>query len=116
MGSYFAPNFSKSDMYTKSSDAKRDGMRSMLMCRVVAGEAYRAKEPCTTRTCPPDNPIDGNQFDSVYGVPRLAGGSVDWPELVVFRDTRILPMYIVNYSHARECVCRTCRLQFPAGV
>ena len=113
VGSYFAPHFSKSDLYTKPYKGNKVGDRCILLCRVIAGSAYHAKKPCQRNTCPPDNPNDGQQFDSILGLPKESGGCVDVPEVVLFRDTRVLPMYVVTYSHMMACKCCTCKKQFP---
>jgi hypothetical protein len=104
-GSYFAANSSKSDIYTTPNAA---GERCILITRVCLGEASVATTPCRQATRPPER-VDGRgPLNSIVAATMSAGGCVEHPEFVVFKEAQALPEYAVWYRHEAGCDCTHC--------
>ena len=84
-GFYLAPNSSKSHDYTQGTHTHR----AMLLCDVLPGKKYVVQTDQTQLCSPPQD------FDSVYGQP---GGSLNYPEIVIYDEVSILPHYIILYQ------------------
>jgi hypothetical protein len=106
MGTYFATNCSKSDLYTEPNDA---GERCLLVARVCLGEPHRATQADRSLSLPPPR-TSGNQgrLNSVIGLTRSQGGVLQHPEYIVYKDTQSLPQYSLWYKHAADCKCTQC--------
>jgi len=104
-GSYFAANSSKSDIYTTPNAA---GERCILITRVCLGEASVATTPCQQATRPPER-VDGRgPLNSIVAATTSAGGCVEHPEFIVFKEAQALPEYAVWYRHEADCDCTHC--------
>lgn len=84
-GVYLAPNSSKSHDYTIGAHE----YRAMLLCYVCPGKKYQRIKTEESLNGPPAG------YDSIYGV---AGGSLNYPELVVPDSDAVLPRYIIVYK------------------
>ena len=84
-GFYLSPNSSKSHDYTQGSHTHR----AMLLCDVLPGKKHLVTTDQTHLTAPPQG------YDSVYGQP---GGSLNYPEIVLYDEASILPHYVIMYQ------------------
>jgi len=112
-GTYFTGIFSKADQYTDQDFQQRaqtkTAEREVLVVRVIVGSAFHALLPNPDLTAPPRCGLtDAVIYDSVYGECRNMGGSVDFPEVVIFDRTYLYPMYLVRYQHHADCGCQFC--------
>lgn len=107
VAAYFALNSSKSDIYTGS--LYRSSERKMILARLALGRVFRAEQHCQERTRPPGG------YDSVWAVTRENGGSVDHPELMIYKEQQALPQFVITYRH--ECpehqLCAECLKRPP---
>uniref|UniRef100_A0A0G4FYU5 Poly [ADP-ribose] polymerase n=1 Tax=Chromera velia CCMP2878 TaxID=1169474 RepID=A0A0G4FYU5_9ALVE len=108
MGSYFALDFSKADLY--AGEPSRRFLRhkkpmTVVIASVLLGRPYEAREPHKGIALPPDG------CDSIWGVPRSVSppGEVDHSEFVIFDKDQALPLLLVRYKHKRSCSCSRCR-------
>jgi hypothetical protein len=62
----------------------------MILCDVACGRVYQTQYDNSSLTSAPYG------FDSVEGVP---GGSLNYPELVVYNEDAALPKYVVFYTY-----------------
>jgi len=85
-GYYLAPNSSKCHDYT---DSNRWGHRALLLCDVLPGNKYETETMSQKRTSPPSG------FDSIFG---KVGQELNYPEIVLYNRSAILPRYIVVYQ------------------
>ncbi len=90
-GIYLAPNSSKCHDYTQGNPQGNPlfNVRAQLLCLVACGAKYELRQDNTTLTGPPE------RYDSVHGV---AGGSLNYDEIVVFDVAAVLPQFIVVYE------------------
>ncbi len=86
-GIYLAPNSSKCHDYTQGNPLHN--VRAQLLCLVSCGAKYELRQDNTTLTGPPE------QYHSVHGV---AGGSLNYDEIVVFDVAAVLPQFIIVYE------------------
>lgn len=115
IGTYFSTVASKADQYTqKWADWERHPsctvpaeLRCMLVARIGLGQIYEATVSDQTLRRPPLGE-DGIRCDSVLGVPRERGGSVDFDEFVIYKSAQATPQFVIEYEHKLECQCRTC--------
>jgi len=87
-GIYLSSTSSKSNDYSKNSGPK-SRWKAILLATVVVGEGYKMKKDNTTLTSPPPG------FDSVIGE---VGESLNYDELVVYREDAVKPSYLVMYD------------------
>ena len=87
-GFYFAPNSSKCHDYTLG--VEEYGVRALLVCLVASGTKFETTTDHTSLTQAPQ------QYDSVFGT---AGGTLNYPEVVVYRREAILPQFVIVYRH-----------------
>lgn len=107
VGSYFAENASKSDLYAEPDAA---GLRSQLVVRVALGNAYTAKENLANVTHAPYVDDSKTQMhDSVLALTRGEGGCVDFREYIVYKAAQALPVAQIWYMHLPHCQCNLCR-------
>jgi len=111
-GAYFAENASKSDLYSRPDG---DGLRHMILAKVLVGKTFVAKSERRDLLRPPEDaprgaePAHGDGLhDSVMGERRDRGGGVDHREFVVFHQNRAVPVAVVAYRHRAECECNLC--------
>ena len=86
-GIYLAPNSSKCHDYTQGNPLYK--VRAQLLCLVACGAKYELRQDTTTLTGPPE------EYNSVHGV---AGGSLNYDEIVVFDVAAVMPQFIVVYE------------------
>lgn len=108
VGTYFALNSSKSDIYTDSlrdpaMRHPRSAMRQLIIARVLMGRASAVHDPQRFYRAP-----DG--CDSVYALSNWNGGAVDHPEFIVYRDRQASPLFVVTYLHScpEHALCAEC--------
>lgn len=100
VGTYFADLSSKSDAYATPA---ADGSRTLIVARVLLGNAHIARESMRNQERAPDG------YHSICGVKRVdEGGALDHREYVIFKDPQALPLFAVHYRHHSECKCATC--------
>lgn len=85
-GFYLAPHSSKCHDYTQG--VEEYGVRALLLCLVASGTRFETLSDHTTFTQPPQ------QCDSVYG---KAGGTLNYPEVVVYQKEALLPQFVIVY-------------------
>jgi len=86
-GLYFAPDAAKSNDYAVGEP--NSGIKCLILCKVVVGKAMIYQTDQTTLTQPPPG------YDSVLGE---TGQSLNFPELVIYNDSAILPAYVVFFK------------------
>eukprot|EP00731_Ephydatia_muelleri_P002147 Em0001g2147a len=84
-GFYLAPHSSKCHDYTQGTHTHR----AMLLCDVLPGMKHVVQTDQTHLIAPPPG------YDSVYG---QSGGSLNYPEIVIYDEASILPRYIIVYQ------------------
>ena len=84
-GFYLAPHSSKCHDYTQGTHTHR----AMLLCDVLPGKKHVVQMDQTHLAAPPPG------YDSVYGKP---GSSLNYPEIVTYHETSILPCYVIVYQ------------------
>ncbi|KAL5516928.1 hypothetical protein EMCRGX_G002379 [Ephydatia muelleri] len=84
-GFYLAPHSSKCHDYTQGTYTHR----AMLLCDVLPGKKHIVQTDQTHLVAPPPG------YDSVYGQP---GGSLNYPEIVMYDEASILPRYVIVYQ------------------
>jgi hypothetical protein len=124
IGTYLSVNFSKSDLYA-DKDGRRRAERTMFIVRVLVGNYYTTKTQRKDLCTPPDSGNDGGNsrnnnssysnyntnnlpYDSLYAAPRSEDGCVDHPEVIIYKENQLLPLYLVRYQHAVGCGCAQC--------
>ncbi|EJD38479.1 hypothetical protein AURDEDRAFT_72096, partial [Auricularia subglabra TFB-10046 SS5] len=90
-GFYSSINPTKASMYERNHN-NNSNRHALLICTVVTGKKERLFKTDSSRTAP------GSGFDSIEGVPSSQGGSVQYPETIVFREDAILPHALVMFS------------------
>ena len=106
LGTYLACKSSKSDIYTVPNAA---GERCMLVVRTCLGEPHKATRGDEDMTVPPPR-TSGNpgRLNSLVGLTQAAGGRLQHPEYIIYKDTQALPEFAIWYRHAAECACTHC--------
>jgi len=100
IGTYFADLSSKSDAYATED---HEGVRTLILARVLLGNTYVAREPMRDLPRAPDD------HQSICGVRQCGeGGVLDHREYVIFKDPQALPLFAVRYRHLPECRCAVC--------
>ena len=84
-GFYLAPHSSKCHDYTQGTYTHR----AMLLCDVLPGKKHIVQTDQTYLVAPPPG------YDSVCGQP---GGSLNYPEIVIYDEASILPRYVIVYQ------------------
>ncbi|EIW79059.1 hypothetical protein CONPUDRAFT_59609 [Coniophora puteana RWD-64-598 SS2] len=89
-------------IYTSSVSSKSDGYvwnhhihshkHAMFLSNVVTGRSQKLYAASHGRRSP------DNGYDSVEAVTHKHGGSVDYPETVVYREDAILPSVVIMYT------------------
>ncbi|KAK0714138.1 hypothetical protein B0T26DRAFT_874084 [Lasiosphaeria miniovina] len=96
-GSMFGPGIyttevsSKADIYVRNHHV-RSNMHAMLLCRVAYNRPQLVSVADHSRICPDAG------YDCVEAVRLVDGGSVDYPETVVYRDDAIVPVALIMYT------------------
>lgn len=113
-GAYLSSVASKADFYTDThaSGKRQREHRVMLVVRAALGRVYEARHFNSTLARPPTDQ-QGVRYDSVMGVPRARGGSVDFDEFVVYKLGQAIPQFVLVYKHKPSCLCRTCTCPSP---
>ncbi|KAL3605308.1 hypothetical protein FPOAC2_00251 [Fusarium poae] len=63
----------------------------MFLCKYVAGRIQHLWHGNPNRTAP------SKGYDSVSAILKSEGGTVNWPESVVYRDDAIVPIAVITY-------------------
>mmetsp|Transcript_40716 Transcript_40716/g.117867 ORF Transcript_40716/g.117867 Transcript_40716/m.117867 type:complete len:505 (-) Transcript_40716:135-1649(-) len=113
-GVYFAENASKSDEYTSAS---ADGLRHMLLCRVVLGRAmYNDQKDTDPRAC--EDACLRGKFHSVLGDRKKCRGT--FREFIIFDEEQVYPSFILVYRRVEGKVDPSekaeCMVVCPAGA
>ena len=112
-GIYTASNSSKSDIYTTADD---DGRRCMLVVRTCLGEAHHADSAAPKMLRPPERADGRGPLSSVVARTLHDGGCVEHPEFIVYKETQVLPEYMIYYRHAAACACTHCAKKLTVKV
>ncbi|EIM89674.1 ADP-ribosylation, partial [Stereum hirsutum FP-91666 SS1] len=89
-GHYTSATSSKSDDYAKNLGyATTSNYKTMLLNLVAVGNAFKTYDDMDDLTSPPAG------YDAVIGE---VGGTLNYDELVVYRNDAIIPAYLVVYS------------------
>ncbi|CAJ1361971.1 unnamed protein product, partial [Effrenium voratum] len=106
-GAYFAENASKSDLYSSPLGPDDDGVRHMILAKVLVGKTHVQKERNTSLCRPPDDRIVQAAGDGLYdSVMGDMGGEVDHREFIVYHQNRAA---VIAYKHREVCECNLCR-------
>ena len=84
-GYYLAPQSSKCHEYTQGAF----GYRALLLCEVCPGRKYFLQKNAPHLSGPPEG------YNSIYG---MAGGDLNYDEIVLPQSGAILPKYIIVYE------------------
>ena len=76
--------------------------------RACLGEVHETKVSMRSAKRPPERDDGKGPKDSVRAVTKAAGGAVEHPEFIVFKDSQVLPEYLITYRHAAGCKCTHC--------
>ncbi|KAF5675565.1 hypothetical protein FDENT_9700 [Fusarium denticulatum] len=90
-GIYSTPNSSKADVYAKNHHVSSN-LHAMLICYVVATKPQRKLLADQDITRP------SRGFNCVEGVTIDNGGSLQYPEFVVYREDAIIPVGLIMYT------------------
>lgn len=102
-GLYFSPDACKAVQYAKPSD---DGLRTLIIARVLVGDAFHATETRKGIRHAPQRPNSepGLLYDSVVALPQkipgAPGGVQRHTEVVIFNGAQTCPAYIVEFRMA----------------
>ena len=99
-GIYFASNASKADLYTRPEDDSNT--RAIIIARVCLGKPYEASDQVQDLKLAPSG------YHSVRALTKDEGGRVEYPEYIVYKDTQVLPLFVVFYQHQAGCKCTHC--------
>jgi len=94
-GIYFSPCSSKSHDYNAHSE--KNGVRNLLLCRVTLGKTFVSQYNMDYLQGPPQG------HHSVTGEPGEDPNNrhLNYPEVVIWEERSILPVYVVFYSIAQ---------------
>uniref|UniRef100_A0A0G4F9S6 Uncharacterized protein n=1 Tax=Chromera velia CCMP2878 TaxID=1169474 RepID=A0A0G4F9S6_9ALVE len=114
-GCYFSDLFSKAHLYTgpgahillervpgRVKDLMHVTVFVVLLGNVHAEKGQTAEGEMRRRGLAPEG------FDSVWGVPKALGGTVNKSEFVVYERKQAIPLFTVEYRHLYECECARC--------
>ncbi|SCO76932.1 uncharacterized protein FRV6_01144 [Fusarium oxysporum] len=90
-GIYSTPNSSKADVYVKNHYVSSN-LHAMLICYVVASKPQRKLLADHDITRP------SRGFNCIEGVTINNGGSLQYPEFVVYREDAIVPVGLIMYT------------------
>ncbi|KAI1109767.1 hypothetical protein F5Y14DRAFT_392265 [Nemania sp. NC0429] len=90
-GIYTSPCSSKSDTYAKNHHI-RSHKHAILICRVVSNAPREMTAADHSLSSP------GHGYDSVRGLTVSEGGSLNYPEVVVYRNDAIIPIGVIIYT------------------
>ena len=76
---------------------------------MVTGAPLNARS-ARSKSCSTHPPAgdDGMQVDSILAENRETGGCDDLLEVMLYNESRLLPVAIVSYMHVSDCVCNLC--------
>ncbi|KAH6622564.1 hypothetical protein F5144DRAFT_550240 [Chaetomium tenue] len=90
-GIYSSTASSKADCYARNHRI-HSKQHAVLICRVITNQPQMLAHPDTTRTAPDPG------FNCVEAVLKPQGGSVNYPETVVYRNDYIVPVGLIMYT------------------
>ncbi|KAI1313247.1 hypothetical protein F5Y03DRAFT_338523 [Xylaria venustula] len=90
-GIYTTPSSSKADIYAKNHRLL-SRRHAILICRVVSNRPQNLRVADHTLRSPAPG------YDSVRGLTLAEGGSLNYPEVVVYRNDAIVPVGVVFYT------------------
>ncbi|KAK3946354.1 hypothetical protein QBC46DRAFT_369562 [Diplogelasinospora grovesii] len=90
-GIYTSSVSSKADIYTMNQHIYSP-MHAMLLCSVYVGRSEKLFQADHSRTSP------SYGYDSVEGVTKSNGGTLDYPETVVYNEASIVPIGLIMYT------------------
>lgn len=90
-GIYTTPISSKADLYA-SNHHIHSNQHAILICRVVCSRPQYLYAPDQFRRGPDPG------YNSVKAVTKDKGGSVEYPEIVVYREDAIVPYGLIMYT------------------
>jgi hypothetical protein len=115
MGTYFAHNSSKADLYAKPT-ASQPGLRCVFLTRVCLGEPFfctrnsMGAEDMRELKMPPERPDKRGPCNSVVGETQSAEGHVMFREYIVYDRNQAVPEFLIWYKHKVDCECSQCDL------
>ncbi|KAI1162727.1 hypothetical protein F5B18DRAFT_622667 [Nemania serpens] len=90
-GIYTTPSSSKADIYARNHHLL-SSRHAMLICRVVSNS------PQQLAAADPSLAAPGVGYDSVKGLTVVEGGTLNYPEVVVYRNDAIVPVGVIFYT------------------
>ena len=123
VGTYFAHNSSKADIYSQPEQEPAltytDGLQCVFLARVCLGEPFYATRKSVTPAAmsalmmPPDRADQAVPCDSVVGEvqggqPPGEEGYVMFREYVIYHTNQAIPEYLIYYKHKDSCRCSKC--------
>ncbi|CAG9941520.1 unnamed protein product [Clonostachys rosea f. rosea IK726] len=91
-GIYTTPIASKADNYAKNHHI-RSQFHAIILCRVVCDKPQLMHQADHSLVAP-----SSDQYNCVTAVTKANGGSVEYPEIVVYRDDAIVPVGVILYT------------------
>ncbi|KAI1112562.1 hypothetical protein F5Y14DRAFT_442541 [Nemania sp. NC0429] len=90
-GIYTTPSSSKADSYARNHHLL-SSRHAILICRVVSNYPQRLAAADPSLTAP------SSGYDSVQGLTIQEGGTLNYPEVVVYRNEAIVPIGVIFYT------------------
>ncbi|KAI1192359.1 hypothetical protein F5X97DRAFT_337617 [Nemania serpens] len=90
-GIYTTPCSSKADIYARNHHLL-SSRHAMLICRVVSNYPRQLGAADSSLASP------GSGYDSVRGLTVLEGGTLNYSEVVVYRNDAIVPIGVIFYT------------------
>lgn len=81
----------EADTYAKNHYI-RSQLHAVIVCTVIRGLVNKLHESNTSLVDP------GDDYDTVEGLTYANGGSINFPETVVYHEDRILPRAVIMYT------------------
>ncbi|KAH7265972.1 hypothetical protein B0J15DRAFT_545992 [Fusarium solani] len=90
-GVYTTTVSSKADLFAENQDIHSQ-LHAVFICRIVSNRPQYLRRPDNVRTRP------DRGYDSVEAVLTHNGGTVRYPETIVYREDAIIPVGVILYT------------------
>ena len=76
--------------------------------RACLGEVHDTTTRMVDSTRPPERADGKGPLDSVRALTWEAGGEVQYPEFMVYKNAQVMPQFLIRYKHGCGCKCTHC--------
>ncbi|KAI8669625.1 PARP catalytic domain-containing protein [Fusarium keratoplasticum] len=90
-GVYTTTVSSKADLFAENQDI-HSRLHAVFICRIVSNRPQYLRRPDNFRTRP------DRGYDSVEAVLTHNGGTVRYPETIVYREDAVIPVGVILYT------------------